>query len=357
MELFPTTYQSPGSAPGALSKPDPLNDFEITLIDFSPTTFFQKKGISALECKQYLGNENATWVHIQGAPSDQTLKELGEVFGLHVLNLEDISNDVQRPKLDVIEQQAFLILSLPIVDQGEIVVRQLSLFLSERFVISICKGDINPFGLIVDRIQKGNGRMRRRKSDYLFYALIDCAIDHGFPVLESFADKIDAIENELIVNPDEALLKSIHSTRREILLLRRRLWPHRDALNDVLNEIDTDLISSETRVYLKSCYENANSVMDLLETYREMAVGMLEVYISSSSQRINMTMRLLTIITTLFIPPTFIVGVYGMNFKPEAGPFSMPELYSPYGYLTVWALIATSFVSLIWFFKRRHWLK
>ena len=357
MELFPAAYHPPGSTPGTLAKPDQTKEFEITLIDFSQTEFIQKKDISALECKQYLESDNATWIHVQGTPSDSTLKQLGEVFGLHILHLEDISNDVQRPKLDALEQQAFLILSLPIEIQGEIVVRQVSLFLFGRFIISICKGEKNPFDLIVDRIQKGNGKMRRRKSDYLFYALIDCVIDHGFPVLESFVDRIDAIESELIQNPDEGLLTKIHATRREIILLRRRLWPHRDVLNDVLNEIDADLISNETRVYLKSCYENANSVMDLLETYREMAVGMLEVYVSSSSQRINKTMRFLTVITTLFIPPTFIVGVYGMNFNPQAGPLSMPELNSPYGYLSVWLLILVTVVSLITFFIRRKWLK
>lgn len=357
MELFSSNYQPPGSSPGQLSKTDQKKEFELNLVDFGPNTLIEEKKLSPGECKSYLDNENATWVHIQGNPSDNALKQLGEAFGLHPLHLEDISNDVQRPKLDVMEHQAFLILSLPIESNGVITVHQLSLFLANRFIISVCKGDKNPFELVLERIRKGNGKIRRRKSDYLFYALIDCIIDHGFPVLESFADKIDSIEHELINNPDEALLKKIHSTRREIILLRRRLWPHRDVLNDVLNEIDVDLISSETKVYLKSCYENANSVMDLLETYREMAVGMLEVYVSSSSQRINKAMRFLTIITTLFIPPTFIVGVYGMNFNPQAGPLNMPELNSPYGYLAVLIFIALTFIALISFFIRSKWLK
>lgn len=354
MDLFSKQYSTPGAAPGYLSQEQP-GEFSLILNDYNAVDLIEQVNIEPEECIDYLTDANITWIHIQGDPTPDALKSLGKTFGIHSLHLEDILNTGQRPKVDIIDNKAFIILGLPSYQMERVVVEQVSLFISERMVISFCTGTENPFSPIYERLQKSAGKLRKQGEDYLLYTLIDAVIDHGFPTLEAYAEKIESIEEILLEKPSKDTLQQVHQLRRDLLLLRRRLWPHREVVNELIRDAESIFISSETQMYLRDCYDHTIAILELLETYREMTASMLEVYLSSQSHKLNEVMRVLTVIATLFIPPTFVTGVYGMNFDSTAGPMNMPELSWPYGYLVAWLIIAAMVSGMLIYFRRKHW--
>ena len=354
MDLFSKQYSPPGTVPGQLSQQQP-GKFKLTLIDYNARELVEKLDLEPEQCQGYLTDANITWIHIQGNPTPDALTSLGQAFGVHSLHLEDILNTGQRPKIDIVDNQTFIILSLPRYEFDQVVVEQVSLFLSSKTVITFCTGENDPFAPIFERLHKAVGKLRKRGEDYLFYSLIDTIIDHGFPVLEIYAERIESMEEILLDNPTQSTLQQVHQLRRELLLLRRRVWPHREVVNELLRDADDANIEDETQIYLRDCYDHTICILELLETYREMTAGMLEVYLSSLSNKMNEVMRVLTVIATLFIPPTFVVGVYGMNFDRHSGPLSMPELAWPYGYLLVWLIIAVMISGMLVYFRRKHW--
>ncbi len=351
MDLFGKQYHEPGTMPGTLSESAPAK-YSILLVDYDGQNYTEEENPTSEQCKAYIDSLS---IHIRGMPSGDMLQQLSECFGLHSLHLEDILNVGQRPKLDIIDQQLFAMINLPSVKDNAVIVHQLGMFFFERMVISVCTDEENPFSLIYERLRKSTGKLRQRGADYLFYTLVDTAIDHGFPVLEGYAERIENLEDQLIHKPDASLLNDIHQLRRELLLLRRRLAPHREVINELLRDDEANAISESTRIYLRDCYDHTISILELLETYREMTAGMLEVYLSSQSHRLNEVMRVLTIIATVFIPPTFVVGVYGMNFDRSASSLNMPELSWPFGYLFVWALIIGMILGMLMYFKKQRW--
>lgn len=354
MDLFSKQYSKPGSVPGYLSQQS-VGNFSIMLADYNEAELIEREDLEPDQCRDYLANDNITWIHVQGDPTSEALMSLGKAFGIHSLHLEDILNTGQRPKIDIIDNQTFVILSLPNYENGTVVVEQVSLFLGKRTVISFCTGEFNPFTPIYERLQKAEGKLRKRGEDFLLYALVDSVIDHGFPILEVYAEQIETIEEILLDKPTQSTLQQVHRLRRELLLLRKRLWPHREVVNQLLRDSETALISDDTQIYLRDCYDHAIAILELLETYREMTASMLEVYLSSLSHKLNEVMRVLTVISTLFIPPTFVVGVYGMNFDRSASSLNMPELSWPFGYLMVWLVIVAMTSGMLIYFRRKHW--
>ncbi|MFT6389162.1 MAG: magnesium transporter [Cellvibrionaceae bacterium] len=354
MDLFTKQYHAPGTLPGTLNIIED-DHISLTLFDYNENQFIEKPDISVQECRSFIDKPNTTWIHIQGAPTLEMLNVLSSSFGLHDLYLEDIVNVGQRPKVEILDNQIFLILSLPAVSDNAIAMEQVSLFLSERTVISFCTGDTIPFDLVIERLRKLKGKVRKRQADYLFYTLIDTVVDYGYPLLEYFSEKIQTLEDTLMDSPDQTVMQSIHQLRRELLLSRRRLWPQRELINQLIRDDSNSLIKDETYIYLRDCYDHVITVIELLETYHEISSGMLEVYLSSVSYRLNEVMRILTIIATLFIPPTFIVGVYGMNFDRNVGPLNMPELGWPYGYLFVWGVILSMTAGMLFYFYKKKW--
>ena len=259
--------------------------------------------------------------------------------------------------MDDYKDQHFVILTHPAVDAGDPSIRidQLSLFIGDNFVISFHPGGKDPFDLVRKRLSDHVGRIRSRGADYLLYALIDVVIDEGFPVLEWLGDEVEALEDELLDSPTDNSLRRLHQLRRTLAILRRTLWPQRDVLNSLVRG-DSGLIADENMVYYRDCYDHTIQIMDLIETYRDMATGMLDVYLSSISYRLNEIMRMLTIIATIFIPLTFIVGVYGMNFGNDRSPRAMPELGWYYGYPLVWLVKILMVAGMLIYFRRRKWL-
>lgn len=358
MSFFTKRYNPPGTAPGTVHIPDqaqlPATPLSIHIADYGAERIEEITATTARECKAYLDAPSITWVHVQGRLTSDTLHELGEIFELHPLALEDIVNTGQRPKFEIYDKQLFIVLSLPCLEDNGVATRQVSVFFSGNRIISFYEGDEVIFEPVYRRLRAAPGRFSHKGADYLLYAILDLVIDRGFPVLEVFDEQIEALEEMLLDRPDAGVLHRIHGIKRQLLMLRRMLWPQREVLNGLLRDEEAGF-SDNTRLYLRDCYDHALQIIDLIETYRDMATNMIDIYLSSTSNRMSEVMRVLTIIATLFIPPTFIVGVYGMNFDPAAGPWNMPELAWPYGYAAVWGVILAMTVGLLIYFRRRRW--
>lgn len=356
MSFFTKRYHPPGTAPGTLVKgvTTERGPLRISVFDYDSDHFAEHADVKAQECREYLDRATVTWIHVEGYAEPQLLRELGEMFDLHPLALEDVQNTGQRPKVERYEQQYFVIASLPVIGEISVEAEQISLFLGTNYVVSFHDGVGDPFEPVRKRLRNANTRFRTRGADYLLYALLDVVIDEGFPVLESFGEWVEDLEEALLESPGKDTLSEIHRIKRDLLLLRRMLWPQREVLNTLYRD-EHMLISTETKLYLRDCYDHTVQVMDLLETYRDMASSMLDVYLSSASNRLNEVMRVLTVIATLFIPPSFIASVYGMNFDRSVSPWNMPELGWRYGYPLAWLLMIVMIVGMLIYFKRKRW--
>jgi len=354
MPIYAKRYNPPGTAPGTLTPvPAPAAPARLLLVDFDSSHLEEAADLEPAQCLPYLERPTVTWLHVQGSPSPALLASLGESLGLHPLALEDVLNTGQRPKLEPHEETLFLVLARPVLRDGELAVQQVSLFLGTNLVVSFAAGE-DPFDPVRTRLRTGGSRVRSRGADYLCYMLVDLVIDEGFPLLEEFGDRLERVEEALLDSPDRTILSDLHLLRRDLLGLRRLLWPQRDVSASLYRD-DSPLIQQATRPYLRDCHDHAVQILELLESYREMLTGMLDIYLSSVSYRLNEVMRVLTVIATLFLPPTFLVGVYGMNFD-RSSPWNMPELAWPFGYLAVWVAIMASFGAMLLFFRRRKWL-
>ena len=358
MTYFDKNYHPPGTSPGTLVDHEEGN-FEtdpIHLIDYTANTFTEKEFATTDESQPYLSNESVTWLHLQGLIQADTIKHIGNLFKLPPLAMEDVLNKGQRPKVEEYDNLQFIVMSMPINVNGELTIEQVSIFLGENYIISFHSGNHDPFEPLRNRLRKESGRIRSLGADYLIYCILDLVIDQGYPILENLGESIESIEEKLLASSfEKTTLSEIHYIRRELLLLRRNLWPQREVLNNLLRNGNA-LIQEGTSIYLRDCYDHTIQILDLIENYREMAASLIDIYISSTSQRLNEIMRVLTMIATIFIPLTFIVGVYGMNFSNPDSPWSMPELRWYYGYPFVVGVMIAIVVGMIFYFKRKDWL-
>lgn len=354
--VFNKRFHPPGTTPGTLLQhEEPQIPARLSLIEYDAQSFEELPEIGVEACKRYLASETVTWIHVQGAADVGALRRLGETFGLHPLALEDVANSGQRPKIERYDDQLFLILSQPHFDEERIEFAQISLFVGKNYLISFHSGTQDPFDLVRQRLRQRRGRIRERRVDHLLYALLDAAIDTGFPVLERIGIELEELEVQLLESPVQDALRRLHTLRRDALLMRRLLWPQRELVSQLLRD-GNDLIEDETRLYFRDCHDHAIQILDLLETYRDMTTGMLDLYLSSNSNRLNEVMRVLTVIATIFIPLTFVVGVYGMNFGNKSdSPWNMPELNWYYGYPILWMIMIAIAGGMVYFFRRRGW--
>jgi magnesium transporter len=352
MTVFQKRYHPPGTSPGTLAGAAiEAGALKITLINYTADHLeeVQKAGIG--DCRMSLDRPDKTWIHVTGRPDPQLLTDLGRFFGLHPLALEDVLNAGQRPKADVYEGQLFLILSEMRQTADGLQPLQVSFFQGENFVISIQEdGAEDLFEPIRKRLRQASSRIRTKDTDYLLYALIDVVVDRKFPVLERIGERIEQLDDELLEKPSRDLVGQIHALKRDLLAVRRFCWPEREVIGWLLRD-EASLIGREARTYLRDCYDHAVQIIDLLETYREMVSMQMEVYLSAVSHRLNEIIRVLTVISTIFIPLTFITSLYGMNFE------FMPELHAPWGYPAVLLVMAGLAVLMILWFWRRGWLR
>jgi len=324
---------------------------KITIIDYDGETFQEKEAKSIEECCALKDTPTVSWINIDGVHDSRLISDLGSRFGVHPLILEDIMTTAQRPKMEDMGDYIYIVVRmLDLVNKKkEVRSEQISLILGHNFVMSFQESEGDVFDAVRDRIRSGKGRVRKQGPDYLAYALIDAIVDNYFLVLEKLGENVEEIEEALVSNPDRETLHQIHVMKREMIYLRKSVWPLREVISG-LERTESELIKDSTGIFLRDVYDHTIQVIDTVETYRDMLSGMLDIYLSSLSNRMNEVMKVLTIIATIFIPLTFIAGVYGMNFK------FMPELEWRWGYFLVLAVMLALGVLMVILFKRRRWL-
>lgn len=356
-------YSLPGTSPATLL-PDPEESGtppKIFVTDYQPGGLVEQGVASIAEIPAEPTDGSIRWVELNGLGDIEALRALGERYDLHPLALEDTLHTGQRPKVEVYEDQIFIVVQMIYRDASErLCIEQVAMFLRKGILITIQEEpDSDVFDPVRLRLRDGRGKIRKSGADYLAYALLDAIIDHVFPVLEAIGDNIEVLEDAVTEEPNPVCLKRLHEMKRSLMMLRRFTWPERDVINSLLHD-DTGLITKSTKVYLRDCYDHAIQIMDLIESYRDVTSGLMEIYLSVVGLRTNEVMRVLTVISAIFIPLTFVAGVYGMNFAPDANgerlPWNMPELYSPYGYVGCLVLMALIAFGQILFFKRKGWL-
>jgi len=346
----------PGAAPGTIAV-DPLaHATAVDLFGYGPDGYVEEKNVTTERVLECLARWPITWVNVEGLADAGVLRRLADIFRLHPLVREDIVNLHQRPKVESYEDQLFIVtrmMSIP--SQGdEVENEQLSIVLGKTFVVTFQDRPGDVLDPVRERIRTGTP-IRRSGPDHLAYALVDAVVDNYFPVLESLGERIEALEEEVTANPDGVTLGKIHHAKRDLLLLRRAAWPQRDALAE-LSRDSLALVSPATRVYLRDCYDHSVQVIDLLESFREMASALLEIHVSMLSNRLNEVMKVLTIFSTIFIPLTFVTSLYGMNFDPDVSPWNMPELRWVYGYPFVLASMLAVAAVTFGYIYRKGWI-
>jgi len=349
----------PGAPPGVViadpDQPKPV----IHAIVYGPAGIIDKALVSPEEAHALIGQQAVAWINVEGLGDADVIERFGELFGLHRLALEDTVNVHQRAKVEDYGEVLFIVLRM--IHCGEASrhrcgTEQISIFVGTSWVLTFQEGHPgDSFDRVRARIREGSGRMRQLGTDYLAYTLIDAVIDNYYPVLEVYAERLDELE-ELVIEPRGArVIDDLHEVKADLLVLRRGIWPLRDAIA-LLARDDNPRIGDNTRLYLRDCYDHVVQVVDLVETYRELTADLRDLYMSSISNRINETMRVLTIISTIFIPLTFIAGIYGMNFDYAASPLNMPELHWTFGYPLALIMMAITTVGMVAYFYRQGWI-
>jgi magnesium transporter len=324
----------------------------IAVIDYDEEHFQERQVQHVEECFIFRETPTVTWINVEGLHQVEILERLGECYGFHPLVLEDILNTDQRPKMEDYGDYIYIVLKmLSHNDDGnEFITEQVSIILGSNFVLSFQEGgEGDVFNPIRDRIKSSKSRIRKMGADYLAYGLLDAVVDNYFIVMEKLGEKIELLEEKLVTQPTPETLQTIHHLKQEMLFLRKALWPLREVISS-LERGESPLFKDPTRIYLRDIYDHTIQVIDTIETYREMVSGMLDIYLSSVSNRLNSVMKVLTIIATIFMPLTFLAGIYGMNFK------YMPELEWKWGYPFIWLVMVGIGVWMLLYFKKKRWL-
>ena len=346
------TTEKTGAPPGTLfySGEEQTQKVRLTLIEYNETEFIERDFYDLTECVDQFNPDRVQWINIDGIHNVELIESIGKKFKIHPLTLEDIVNPNQRAKFEEYDSYVVAILKMITLEQDEMHSEQLSIILMEGLVISFQEAEGgDAFDFIRNRLRQGKGRIRRMGADYLAYALLDAVVDFYFTILEKFGDKIETLEENLMSEPSNSTVNQLHHLKREMIFVRKAAWPIRELINN-MQRSETELIKPSTDIYLRDVHDHAIRVIDTVETYRDLLSSMMDIYLSSVSNKMNEVMKVLTIITTIFVPVTFIVGVYGMNFH------TMPELHTQNGYYVVWAIMIVLMTGLIFFFVRKKWL-
>jgi magnesium transporter len=343
----------PGSPPGTLAVEPDARHPDIRLMAYGPESLEERAIASPAELKGVLDGWPVVWVNVDGLGSETTIREIGEVFGLHNLVLEDIVHAGQRAKVEAYEEYLYVVVQQPVADTLE--TEQVSLVLSRNGVLTLQERPGDSFESVRERIRKAKGLIRGRGADFLAYALVDAVVDSYFPVLERLGDHLELLEEEVLERPDRETVAKIHEVRRDLLGLRKAAWPHRDMANGLVRDAGA-FVTPDTAVYLRDVYDHAIRIIDLVEAFREVSADLMNIYLSSVSNRMNEIMKVLTIIATIFIPLSFIAGVYGMNFDTSVSRWNMPELGWALGYPFALGVMAGVAVAFLVYFRRKGWL-
>ncbi len=349
------TVSPPGSDPGTLiSLPDATPTL-IRAMSFGEDGFVEKMIENLSDIKDLIGKWPVTWIDVRGFQDIEKVGELGNICNIHRLALEDVVGMHQRPKVEEYDNNLFIVIRMLELADEVLSLDQLSMFISSKYIVTFQATEEDNLDPVRSRIRKERSRIRKSGPDYLAYSIIDTVIDSYFPALEGYEERIEALEDRILSGTQSGQLAEIHEIKRDLLLLRRNIWPVREALASLLRE-SYPAISEETRLYLRDCYDHAIRIIDLIENYRQIAADLMDLYLSMVSNRMNEIMKVLTVISTIFIPPTFVAGIYGMNFNTEVSPLNMPELNMYFGYPACLSVMLVMTLSVIIFLISRGWL-
>jgi magnesium transporter len=372
----------PGAAPGTVTTDPCAQKPSLEVMSFGPSadpaTITRRPLASIDDLPALPPGHTVRWINVTGLGDAAVLRAIGQRFHIHPLALEDIANTTQRPKVEAYEDYLFIVTRVPagpmLTQTGEdpsfedahgggrraasaeelLVTEQLSICLGKDFVLTFQEHAGEVFEPVRHRLKNGSGRLRSRGPDYLVYALLDAVIDAFFPLMETYGEHVEDLETDVVTKREIDQIARIHDLKRNLLTARRAVWPQREMLNAIIRD-ETRLVSSDTKVFLRDCYDHTIQLIDMIETYREIASGLVDIQLASQSNRMNEIMKVLTIIATIFIPLSFVAGVYGMNFN-TASPWNMPELKWRYGYAAVWILMLTIGAGLLVWFRRKGWI-
>lgn len=349
-------HDQPGMVPGTLIIPEGASAPVITVIAYNESDLVEQTVSSVSQIPAILSQWQTSWINVDGLGSADVLNELGSLFNIHPLALEDVSNVNHRAKAEEYDDYLFIITHMMRILDKQLNTEQLSIFIGRNFVLTIQERDdgdvLEP---VRERLRRSKGRLiRRGGASYLGYTLLDATVDGYFPVMEHFGDWISLLEDKVVDHPDHDMITETHLVKRELRTLRQAIWPMREVIMNVSG--DNDIISEETRIYLRDCRDHVINIIDLLEVDRERAAGLIDIYLSSVNNQMNETMRVLTVIATIFIPLSFIASVYGMNFDTQISKWNMPELEWIYGYPFALSLMGLTALGLLGYFAKRGWL-
>ena len=346
----------PGSPPGTIIINPKMPKPKLHLMAYTSGEFKEQPIENTAEIAQYLDKFPFIWLQVEGLGDEKVIADIKETFKLHRLAMEDVVSVHQRAKVEDYDDHIYIVMRLPTREGGILHIEQLSLFIGGNFVITFEERDHDALEPVKERIRRKLGLIRNMGADYLAYAVIDAVIDRYFPLLEHYGDTIEDVEIELLNEKGTGAVRKIYMIKQDLLALRRAIWPARDAINSLIRD-EHQLISSAIRVYLRDCYDHVIQIIDILETDRELSSDLLDLHMTTIGNRTNEVMKILTMISTIFIPLSFIASVYGMNFNTDASHYNMPELNSPFGYPLVLSLMGMIAWLLVIFFWKKGWLR
>jgi magnesium transporter len=352
MKRLFTVSEKRGLPPGSMvytgrQKTEPQR---ICVIDYNAETLSEQQDVTTESCVSFKDTDTVSWINITGLNDTEAIGRVGTQFDLHPLVLEDILHTTQRPKLEDLGDYLFLVVRMLYAEPetNELHSEQISFILTPHCLISFQETAGDVFDLIRERLRKNHGRIRKMGADYLLYGLMDAIVDNYFLIMEQTGEQIETIEQALMEDPNSLLLKELYAQKRELLYIRKAVWPLREAVGG-LERGESKLLKPKTHAYLRDLYDHTIQVIDTVETFRDMLSGVQDLYLSSLGHKTNQVMQVLTIIATIFIPITFVAGIYGMNFD------HMPELHWKYSYPAAWLLMLSMTVAMLYYFRRKKW--
>jgi magnesium transporter len=351
--------------PLPMASEKPMEKPKITIIDYDEQHYHEAEVKEVEECFRFKDKPTVTWINIDGLHQMDVLEKLGSCYGIHPLVLEDILTD-QRPKIEDYDDYIFIVLKMLYYDEESdkkaeseededglgdtnLDMDQVSMILGPNFIISFKEKEVDVFNPLRDRLRMAKGKIRKQGADYLAYSMIDSIVDHYFLIMEKLGDRFEELEDSVVSDPEPGVLPAIYNLKRDMLFLRKSVWPLREAISK-MQRSDSPLVSEAIKIYLRDVYDHTIQVIENIETFRDMSASLLETYLSSLSNKLNEVIKLLTIISTIFIPLTFLAGLYGMNFR------FMPELESTWGYPAVLVLMLMVVVTMMVYFRRKEWI-
>jgi magnesium transporter len=342
-----------GQMPGTLEAPRGALPSGMEIIAFNPDHFEEIQDAKMDDLQRLRAAYPMIWVNVHGLADVALIAQLGEFFGLHAMALEDVLHVPQRAKTEEYDSALYIVIRMLEHENNLPVLDQLSMFLGKNFVLTIQERAGDAFGPVRERLRKDGRRQKMMQPDYLSYAILDAVIDGYFPLLENYGDKLDQLEEDVLQSPTPSVIRNIHLTKRDLHALRLCIWPMREAISRI--RAGSSFVHEEMQIYLRDCHDHIIQVLDILESYRERISALNDLYLSAMSQKLNEVMKVLTMIATIFMPLSFISGIYGMNFNTDH-PLNMPELNAPFGYIGVLIFLAALAMTMVVYFWHKGWI-